>query len=225
MHRAGLSQLLIDAFSGRTSRGSVYNHVTVEERTQAVALMHPKTKLGNAEKCLGKIRTNEPLKLSDLTELDEGDQDLVIHKTHLGLCFHRFENEPCPKMGACLTCGMLACVKGDDVKLANLKEERSYLTQRYEKAVAAETNGVFGASEWRKKAGLDLFKCDALINVLESPELRYGDIVWNADNGWNLTRNAAAMAGLIDVKTIEAPQQEALPSLEDLAAILDEIEV
>lgn len=225
MHRAGLSQLLIDAFSGRTSRGSVYNHVTVEERTQAVALMHPKTKLSNAEKCLDKIRTNEPLRLSDLTELEEGDQDLVIHKTHLGLCFHRFESEPCPKMGACLTCGMLACVKGDDVKLANLKEERSYLKQRYEKAVAAETNGVFGASEWRKKTGLDLFKCDALIQVLESPELREGDIVWNADNGWNLTKNAAVMAGLIDVKTIEAPQQEALPSLADLAAILDNIEV
>ena len=225
MHRAGLSQLLIDAFSGRTSRGSVYNHVTVEERTQAVALVHPKTKPSNAEKCLDKIRTNEPLKLSDLTKLDEGDQDLVIHKTHLGLCFHRFESEPCPKMGACLTCGMLACVKGDDVKLANLKEERSYLTQRYEKAVAAEANGVFGASEWRKKAGLDLFKCDALIKVLESPELSEGDIVWNADNGWNLTKNAAVMAGLIDVKTIDAPKYEALPSLDELAAILNEIEV
>lgn len=225
MHRAGLSQLLIDAFSGRTSRGSVYNHVTVEERTQAVALMHPKTKLSNAEKCLDKIRTNEPLRLSDLTELEEGDQDLVIHKTHLGLCFHRFESEPCPKMGACLTCGMLACVKGDDVKLANLREEMSYLKQRYEKAVAAEANGVFGASEWRKKAGLDLFKCDALIKVLESPELREGDIVWNADNGWNLTKNAAVMAGLIDVKTIDAPKYEALPSLDELAAILNEIEV
>lgn len=225
MHRAGLSQLLIDAFSGRTSRGSVYNHVTVEERTQAVALMHPKTKLSNVEKNLDKIRTNEPLKLSDLTVLEEGDKDLIIHKTHLGLCFHRFESEPCPKMGACLTCGMLACVKGDDVKLANLREERAYLMGRYEKAVAAEANGVFGASEWRKKTGLDLFKCDALIKVLENPELRDGDIVWNIDNGWNLTRNAAAMAGLIDVKTIEAPKQETLPSLEELAAILDGIEV
>lgn len=225
MHRAGLSQLLIDAFSGRTSRGSVYNHLTVEERTQAVALVHPKTKPSNVEKCLDKIRTNQPLKLSDLTELEEGDQDLVIHKTHLGLCFHRFESEPCPKMGACLTCGMLACVKGDDVKLDNLKQERSYLKQRYEKAVAAEAEEVFGASEWRKKTGLDLFKCDALIKVLQNPELKDGDIVWNIDNGWNLTRNAAAMAGLIDVKTIEAPKHETLPSLDELAAILNEIEV
>lgn len=225
MHRAGLSQLLIDAFSGRTSRGSVYNHVTVEERTQAVALVHPKTKPSNAEKCLDKIRTNQPLKFSDLTELEEGDQDLVIHKTYLGLCFHRFESEPCPKMGACLTCGMLACVKGDDVKLANLKGERAYLKERYEKAVAAEAKMTFGASEWRQKTGMDLFKCDALVKLLESPELQNGDIVWNGDNGWNLTNNAAVMAGIIDVKTIEAPKQEALPSLDELAAILNDIEV
>lgn len=89
----------------------------------------------------------------------------------------------------------------------------------------AEAGEVFGASEWRKKTGLDLLKCDALIKVLESPELENGDIVWNLDNGWNLTKNAAAMAGLIDAKTIEAPRQAALPSLDELSAMLDKIEV
>lgn len=225
MHRAGLSQLLIDAFSGRTTQGSVYNHVTIKERTQAVAAVHPKTKQSSKAKCLEKIITNKPLKLSDLIDLGEGDQDRVIHKTHLGLCIHSFESEPCPKMGACLTCGNLGCVKGDDVKLANLKEERTYLKQRYEKAVTAEAAEVFGASEWCKKTGLDLLKCDALIKVLERPELKNGDIVWNLDNGWNLTKNAAAMAGLIAPKTIEAPRQEKLPSLDKLAAMLDKIEV
>ncbi|MCQ3971708.1 hypothetical protein FK511_30870, partial [Klebsiella pneumoniae] len=48
MHQAGLSQLLIDAFSGRTTMGSVYNHETVEERTQGVAAYHPKTKHSTA---------------------------------------------------------------------------------------------------------------------------------------------------------------------------------
>jgi len=225
MHRAGLSQLLIDAFSGRTTQGSVYNHVTIEERTKAVSAVHPKTKQSNAANCLDKIITNKPIKLSDLIDLGECEQDRVIHKTHLGICIHPFESEPCPKMGSCLTCGNLGCVKGDDVKLANLKEERTYLKQRYEKAVTAEAGEVFGASEWRKKTGLDLFKCDALIKVLENPELKNGDIVWNVDNGWNLTKNAAAMAGLIDTRIIQAPRHDPLPSLEALTAILDNIEV
>lgn len=225
MHRAGLSQLLIDAFSGRTTQGSVYNHITVEEQRQAVAAVHPKTKLGNAAKCLEKINTNKPLNLSDLIAIGEANQDRVIHKTHLGFCIHSFESEPCPKMGACLTCGNLACVKGDNVKLANLKEERDYLKQRYKKAATAEAQEDFGASEWRKKTGLELLKCDTLIKVLESPGLKNGDIVWNVDNGWNLTKNAAAMAGLIDAKTIDATKQEALSSLDNLAAMLDSIEV
>lgn len=224
MHRAGLSQLLIDAFSGRTSMGSVYNHETVEERTQRVANYHPKTKHSNASQRLEKVKTNQPLRLSDVTDLHEGDQDLIIHQTHVGICVHNFASEPCPKMGACLTCGKLGCVKGADVKLANLKEEREDLKRRYDKARDAQTREIFGASEWAKKVGMDLYKCDALIQTLENPELENGDIVWNVDNGWTLTNNAAAMAGLIDAKEIEA-KNEQLPSLDDLSAMLDEIEV
>jgi hypothetical protein len=226
MNRAGLSQFLIDAFSGRTSMGSVYNHETVEERTQAVAAYHPKTKHSNAAQRLEKIKTNKPLSLSDVKDLNESEQDRVIHQSHVGICVHSFEAEPCPKMGACLTCGKLGCVKGDDVRLANLKEERKDLKRRYEKALDAQSRDIFGASEWVKKVGMELYKCDALIRTLENPELENGDIVWNVDNGWTLTNNAAAMAGLIDAKVIEAKnEQQALPSLDDLSAMLDEIEV
>lgn len=224
MHQAGLSQLLIDAFSGRTSRGSTYNHETVEERTQRVAQYHPKTKRSNATQRLEKVKTNQPLSLSDVRDLHEGDQDLVIHQTHVGICVHNFASEPCPKMGACLTCGKLGCVKGDDVKLANLKEERSDLKRRYEKALDAKSRDIFGASEWVIKVGMDLYKCNALIRTLENPELENGDIVWNVDDGWTLTNNAAAMAGLMDANVIEA-KNEQLPSLDELSAMLDDIEV
>lgn len=226
MHRAGLSQLLIDAFSGRTSMGSVYNHETVEERTQAVADYHPRTKHSNAAQRLEKVKTNQPLSLSDVRDLHEDDQDRIIHQTHLGICVHNFAAERCPKMGACLSCGRLGCVKGDDVKLANLKEERDDLKRRYDRALDAQSRKAFGASEWVSKVGADLFKCEALIHTLENPDLENGDIVWNVDNGWTLTKNAAAMAGLIDAKVIEEKdEQEALPSLDDLSAMLNEIEV
>lgn len=226
MHRAGLSQLLIDAFSGRTAMGSVYNHETVEERTQAVAAYHPKTKHSNAAQRLEKVKANKPLSLSDVKDLHDSEQDRVVHQNHVGICVHNFEAEPCPKMGACLGCGNLGCVKGDDVKLDNLKEERQDLKRRYDKALDAQSRDIFGASEWAKTVGGDLYKCDALIRTLENPELENGDIVWNVDNGWTLTNNAAAMAGLIDAKIIEEKnEQQALPSLEDMSAMLDEIEV
>lgn len=225
MHRAGLSQLLIDAFSGRTTLGSVYNHETVEERTQRVADYHPQTKHSTAAQRLEKVKTNQPLNLNEVRELREGEQDRIIHLTPYGVCVHNFASEPCPKMGACLDCGRLGCVKGDDVKLSNLKEERDDLKRRLDKALDAQSRGVFGASESAKKLGEKLFKCEALIHTLENPELENGAIVWNADNGWTLTKNAAAMSGLIEVKFIEDNQaQEALPSLDDVLALLDEIE-
>lgn len=225
MHEANLSQLLIDAFSGRTSMGSVYNHETIEDRTQKVAAYHPKTKHSTAAQRLEKVKTNQPLNLIDVRELREGEQDRIIHLTPYGVCVHNFASEPCPKMGACLDCGRLGCVKGDDVKLSNLKEERDDLKRRLDKALDAQSLGLFGASESAKKLGEKLFKCEALIHTLENPELENGAIVWNADNGWTLTKNATAMSGLIEVKFIEDNQtQEALPSLDDVLALLDEIE-
>jgi hypothetical protein len=225
MHEAGLSQFLIDAFSGRTTMGSIYNHETIEDRTQRVAAYHPKTKHSTAAQRLDKVKINQPLNLADVRELREGEQDRIIHQTHLGICVHNFASEPCPKMGACLDCGRLGCVKGDDVKLGNLREECDDLKRRLDKAMDAQSRGVFGASESAKKLGEKVFKCEALIQTLENPELENGDIVWNADNGWTLTKNAAAMSGLIEVKVIEENQtQEALPSLDDVLALLDEIE-
>lgn len=225
MHEAGLSQLLIDAFSGRTTMGSVYNHETVEDRTQRVAAYHPKTKHNTAAQRLDKVKTNQPLNLADVRELREGEQDRIIHQTHLGVCVHNFASEPCPRMGACLDCGRLGCVKGDDVKLGNLREEYDDLKRRLDKALDAQSRGVFGTSESAKKLGEKLFKCEALIQTLENPELENGAIVWNADNGWTLTKNAGAMSGLIEVKVIEENHtQEALPSLDDVLALLDEIE-
>lgn len=225
MQQAGLSQLLIDAFSGRTTMGSVYNHETIEERTQGVAAYHPKTKNSTAAQRLNKVKTNQPLSLIDVRELSEGEQDRIIHQTHLGVCVHDFASEPCPKMGACLDCGLLGCVKGEDVKLGNLREERDDLKLRLDKALDAQSRGVFGASESAKKLGEKLYKCEAFIQTLENPELENGAIVWNADNGWTLAKNAAAMWGLIEVNAIEENQaQEALPSLDDVLALLDEIE-
>ncbi|UNG19483.1 hypothetical protein [Stutzerimonas zhaodongensis] len=225
MHEAGLSQLLIDAFSGRTTMGSIYNHETIEDRTQRVADYHPKTKHPIAAQRLDKVKANQPLTLVEVRELREGEQDRIIHQTHLGICLHCFASEPCPKMGACLDCGRLGCVKGDDVKLGNLMEERDDLKSRLDRAMDAQSRGVFGASESVKKLGEKLFKCEALIQTLENPELENGDIVWNTDNGWTLTKNAAVMSGLIEVKVIEENQaQKALTPLDDVLALLDEIE-
>ena len=160
-----------------------------------------------------------------MKDLREGEQDRIIHQTHIGVCVHDFASEPCPKMGACLDCGRLGCVKGDDVKLGNLKEERDDIKLRLDKALGAMSRGVCGACEWVKRLEKKLYKCEALIETLENPELENGAVVWNADNGWTLTKNAVIMSRQMDVNFIdESRTQEALPSLDDVSALLNEIE-
>jgi len=56
-------------------------------------------------------------------------------------------------MGACLDCGRLGCVKGDDVKLSNLKEERDDLKRRLDKALDAQSRGVFWGIGVGQKTG------------------------------------------------------------------------
>ena len=116
-------------------------------------------------------------------------------------------------------------MKGDEEKLKNIKEERDYLQNRCRDALAAESRGDVGATNWVNQVRKDLLKCDALIKLLENPDLEDGDVVWNSDDGWNLTNNAAVMAGLVEAKVVEAKHQEALPSLDELSALNDEIDV
>ena len=226
MHQAGLAQTYIDLISGRNSLGHVYDHVSVDARTsQALSVSSQGGAAGDAERAR-KIETNTPLTLKDVTHLENSSYDRVLHSTEYGICAHDFDGKPCPKMGACLTCGNLACIKGDAIKLDNLKAEHKSLVEHVEKAKAAFKSEVFGAERWYKNAAEKLLKCDALIQLLESPDLNDGAIVWNADDGWTLATNAAVMSGLMDADMVEGPkaEQAALPSLEEMELMIAEIE-
>lgn len=219
--RAGLSDVLIAAWSGRVdvSQNRVYNHETVEERTQAVAKFRDYDAQANRQ-LLAKVRTNQPLQANDLIDL-KSDPDRILHQGAFGVCVHDFSESPCQKMGGCLTCGKLACIKGDDVKLNNLKVELARLEDRLKRAKAAEDRGDFGAQEWVKQANEDLVKCRGLIAVLENPDLDDGSVVWNQDNGWTVTTNALAMKGLLDQEEGSVPRDAGQSlRLADLKALM-----
>lgn len=196
--RAGLSDVLIASWSGREDayQNAVYNHEPIETRTRVVA-QHRRFGAHHHCELLNKVHMNKPLRASDIAGLN-ADKNRVLHQGAFGICVHDFSESPCQKLGACLTCGKLACIKGDSVKLINLKTELGRLESRLEIAEAALSRGEFGAREWVSKSQKDLLKCSALIGLLEDPELSDGAVVWNKDNGWTVTNNALAMRGLLD---------------------------
>ncbi|MEH6813400.1 MAG: hypothetical protein V7677_12785 [Motiliproteus sp.] len=217
-HRAGLSDVLIAAWSGRVDidTNSVYNHETIAEKTAGVAQYREGT---YNRSLLEKVRTNQPVLASDLEDLRK-DQDRILHESAFGLCVHDFAESPCPKGGSCLTCGKQVCVKGDEQKLENLKVELKRLEQNLQRAKAALERGDFGAQGWVDKWGKDRLKCESLIALLENPELEDGALIWTPDDGWTVTTNALAMQGLLDPQEVAIAAEQQTPSLEHLIGLM-----
>ncbi len=195
--RANLSQELIARWSGRVDIGQnrVYNHIPPSEKADQLAKLEPHSgEVGND--LLSLLKTNKPITMVDL----KLDGPRVIHRTEFGVCIHDYSEEPCAKFNNCLTCGEHVCVKGDEVKLANLKEEREYLRKGLESFRKEVGSGTYGANTWFQTTMEKLERCDQLIRMLEDPDVDEGALIWGRGNGWTAGRNALAVRGELIVE-------------------------
>lgn len=188
--RGGLSQELIARWSGRLheSQNWVYNHVSPEEMADKLEVFLPQVVDSNI---LASIKTNVPIRMKDVG----GFENRIVHRTEFGVCVHDYAQEPCAKFNNCLTCGEHICVKGDDVKLLNLKDERGYLRRSlvsFKKEAREET---YGANTWLETTIEKLERCEQLIKVLEDPTIEDGALVKGVDNSWTAGCNALSIRG------------------------------
>lgn len=215
--RVGLSQVLVAAWSGRVDIGQnrVYNHISTEEKVSQVAIYAPSFDPMNIS-VIEKIDSTAEINIKDLG----GAEDRIVRSGPFGLCIHDFAESPCSKLGACLKCSNLVCVKGDDVKLKNIKEERDRLHNDVGKVAEAIEQGLYGAERWLDKCNADLEHCNKLIGVLENPDLPRGSLLRNADNGWNATTNALYANGMLERKrTSRARIDKNMPNLLELECL------
>ena len=191
-NRANLSQELIARWSGRVdvNQNRVYNHMSTEEKTTEVETFSPQFP-ASSRKLLASLKTNAPVSMKEL-----GDESgRIAHNTEFGVCIHDYAQEPCAKFNNCLTCGEHVCVKGDEAKLANLKEEREHLRKSLVSFKQEAKEGTYGANSWLQTTMEKLERCDQLIRVLENPEIEDGALIKGVENGWTVGRNALAMRG------------------------------
>lgn len=190
--RAGLSQELIARWSGRVdmSQNRVYNHILSEEQVVELETFTPQS-LATGEKIKDSLKTNTPISMRDLGY----DSDRIVHRTEFGLCMHDYAQEPCAKFNNCLTCGEHVCVKGDEVKLANLREEREYLRKSLMTFQKEAGEGAYGANTWLQVTMDKMDRCNQLIKVLESSNIQEGALIKGVDDRWSMGRNAMAMRG------------------------------
>jgi hypothetical protein len=187
--RGNLGQLDIAKWSGRANihQNAVYNHVTEKERTKLTERALPS---GLPQ----KSETKAPVTLADIGAAG----DSIAHVTVFGYCGHDFSMLPCQIHRDCLNCSEHVCVKGDAIKLKNIKTQRDVTVIQLEKAKAAQSAGYDGADRWSQHQIEALKRIDQIIHILESPEVPDGSVIrQNNDREFSpLQREIAARKSL-----------------------------
>jgi hypothetical protein len=171
--KGGATQFDIARWSGRKdfSQNTAYDHESAGEllaRVQAI--------VGDDTGIFGlpiEIRINEPKTREEYGRMVAP----TAHTTEIGFCLHDFSGSPCELHLDCLRCTEHVCVKGNrhktEVVRRQLVEARAFLTKA-EKGMTAE---AWGADRWVAAHIETVERLEALLAILENPDLPDGSII------------------------------------------------
>jgi hypothetical protein len=171
-----VSQIDIALWSGRADirQNSAYDHVSSESllaKARNIALHK------NSDVFGGDLNTKAIRIAVRRDEVTGVLRNKSAHITDYGMCTHEYSSSPCQINFDCLNCNELVCVKGDNVKLANivrLEEETKVLLASAEEA---EKDFVHGASRWVVHQRRTLDHAKKLIAILSDASIPDGAVV------------------------------------------------
>ncbi|WP_257266723.1 hypothetical protein [Endozoicomonas sp. ONNA2] len=173
--RGGMDAWQLAQWAGRAkiSDNRHYDLRTSEEREQTQRrILRRKTR----PTALEAIKEKLPVSYEDLGVHRIGIADV----TQWGMCVHDFAQSPCTKAGGsdCMTCKEHVCIKGMPKTLERIKRLESQLTEQYEKAQAAASDGTYGADLWVTHLGWKLGHVRTQRIILESEDTPEGAVLW-----------------------------------------------
>ncbi|XYJ10457.1 integrase [Telluria sp. B2] len=166
----GLSSAEIAIFSGRkdVKQNRAYDHMTSDEVQAPISQALKNGFTSELEPVSGARRnlvTRSEFKGLGLT---------AAHTTEYGWCTHDFACEPCQIYRDCINCEEQECIKGEEQKEANLrmlKGETEYLLKQAREALGDEE---YNADTWVKHQSDTLERVNALLSILDDPEVPDG---------------------------------------------------
>ncbi|MBA5686080.1 integrase [Rugamonas apoptosis] len=172
----GASQLDIAMWSGRAdvSQNAAYDHVSGEE---LVAKVREVSKTSQADVFGGDLNTKKVRVVARRDDISGILRTKSAHISDYGMCTHDYASSPCQIHLDCLNCNELICVKGDNVKLANLIRFRDETQILLANAEEAEKDFVHGASRWVVHQRQTLSHAEKLIQILTDSNIPDGATV------------------------------------------------
>ena len=171
-----VSQLDIAMWSGRAdvSQNRTYDHVSHEAILTSASSL---AVVGGSELFAGNVVIP---KIRVVAHRDDATGKLITktaHATLYGMCRHDYASSPCQIHRDCLNCHEHVCVKGNNIKLENIRRLRDETATLLAKAQQAEKNSEHGASRWVVHQTKTLVHCNELLKILENPAVQDGALV------------------------------------------------
>lgn len=172
----GASEMDIAMWSGRAdvSQNAAYDHVSHE-----TIIASAKSLAVAAGSQIFAGSTDIP-KIRVVAHRDDATGKLITgtaHATLYGMCRHDYAASPCQIHRDCLNCHEHICVKGNNVKLENIRRLRDETAALLAKAELAEKNSEHGASRWVVHQSKTLAHCNELLRILVNPAVQDGALV------------------------------------------------
>lgn len=176
---AGLTSAQIAFFSGRKdqSQNRHYDWRTSAE-IQAPITAALASGFTSELEVQTKIRDRPLINRSEFRKVGLG----AGHTSDFGYCEHDFASEPCPRNRDCVHCDEHECIKGDTEKEAGLRVRRSETAYFLSQARAALRDEEYNADVWVAHYTAGLARMDALIGILDDPNVLPGARIRLASN-------------------------------------------
>jgi hypothetical protein len=168
----GMSQVDIAFWSGRKSvmQNDAYDHVSgndLLEMAEAVTSTSDPRLTSLAKRPFSLISRAEWEKLG----VDSG------HTTEFGYCLHDFSMLPCQLHLDCINCDEQVCVKGDELREANIRRQLSETKALLEAAEVAYGDGEAGSNRWVEHQRTTLARLELLCRLLDDPLVQVGALI------------------------------------------------
>ena len=209
------SGVSIDVITAWSSRSSTRQTLTYLDNDQGEAAVAAASLMGYEV----EQSTKAPVTSEEAEIYGHGP----IHRSRYGLCRRSWRVGPCNKFADCLNCSEVLICKGDRFAADVIAAERKELAKTFHAAEEAVGRGERPATRWMKVSGPQIKKLDALLSILNDPQVPDGSpiTITGADfsHEQTLINGKAEEAGvkLLDRTTL------AIEYGDDLLACLDEL--
>ena len=209
------SGVSIDVITAWSSRSSTRQTLTYLDNDQGEAAVAAASLMGHEV----EQSTKAPVTSEEAEIYGQGP----IHRSRYGLCRRSWRIGPCNKFADCLNCSEVLICKGDRFAADVIASEREELAKTYHAAEEEVGRGERSATRWMKVSGPQIKKLDALLSILNDPQVPDGSPI--TITGTDFSHEQTLINGKAEEAGVKLLDRTALAIEygDDLLACLDEL--